>query len=476
MKKISKMTIAKKYRSISNPRLVPRNDIYKNLNSITKYKLIKNSPIANKFHLSSLHKLNNNKSTSRLYNDNKLPLIHNLSGVNIINNNDNNIFSVFNSEQKKNNSISKIESIQPRQLSQEYDISKTILRQTNNKPKIKYKLKTPIQLKNKNILNNHINGNVSMSSDKLQEDINFNNNEEKEIVKNYAYFSKAGKKENKIPKINQDSYLVNFQINNIKNFHMFGILDGHGENGHHASQLTVKFFKKFFNEDPDIKNTKDLIEIYDILKKDDYYKIKEGFLLAERNLSEHTHIDFNFSGTTCVIVFIIGKHIICANAGDSRAILFNKLDIKYNVIELSYDHKPNLPKEQLRIYNSGGDVLRYKQNGIECGPPRVWVKGQGYPGLAMSRSIGDLVATDVGVIPEPEIIEYHIQDNTKGIFIASDGIWEFITNLMVLNTFSNFYQINRNSRFCQYLVNQAVIKWKKEDCVIDDITCVSVFL
>lgn len=46
----------------------------------------------------------------------------------------------------------------------------------------------------------------------------------------------------------------------------------------------------------------------------------------------------------------------------------------------------------------------------------------------MSRSFGDYVASTVGVISEPEVI-YHKTDSKHGFMvIASDGIWEFITN------------------------------------------------
>ena len=37
----------------------------------------------------------------------------------------------------------------------------------------------------------------------------------------------------------------------------------------------------------------------------------------------------------------------------------------------------------------------------DIGPARVWLKDEDSPGLAMSRSIGDVVANTVGVIPEP---------------------------------------------------------------------------
>ena len=37
------------------------------------------------------------------------------------------------------------------------------------------------------------------------------------------------------------------------------------------------------------------------------------------------------------------------------------------------------------------------------GPLRVWLKNKQMPGLAMTRSIGDMIATPVGVTAEPEI-------------------------------------------------------------------------
>ena len=41
------------------------------------------------------------------------------------------------------------------------------------------------------------------------------------------------------------------------------------------------------------------------------------------------------------------------------------------------------------------------RNGRYVGPDRVWLKDEDVPGLAMSRSIGDLVAGSVGVTWKP---------------------------------------------------------------------------
>lgn len=65
------------------------------------------------------------------------------------------------------------------------------------------------------------------------------------------------------------------------------------------------------------------------------------------------------------------------------------------------------------------------------------------PGLAMSRSFGDLIAAQCGVICEPgnqkvwfliitlyllDIKHFLIEDDDKFIVIASDGVWEFLNN------------------------------------------------
>jgi len=58
--------------------------------------------------------------------------------------------------------------------------------------------------------------------------------------------------------------------------------------------------------------------------------------------------------------------------------------------------------ELLRIYSAGGQVARSdNHDGSDFGPHRVWKKGENYPGLAMSRSIGDFGARDIGVINDP---------------------------------------------------------------------------
>ena len=58
-------------------------------------------------------------------------------------------------------------------------------------------------------------------------------------------------------------------------------------------------------------------------------------------------------GCTACAVLITKDSIYCANSGDSRAILVNKLG---KVIELSRDHKPDDIGEMSRIKAAGGYV------------------------------------------------------------------------------------------------------------------------
>jgi serine/threonine protein phosphatase PrpC len=60
------------------------------------------------------------------------------------------------------------------------------------------------------------------------------------------------------------------------------------------------------------------------------------------------------------------------------------------------------------------------------GPPRVWLRDQDIPGLAMTRSFGDQVASTVGITALPEITEWQLTPEDKFMILASDGVWEFI--------------------------------------------------
>ena len=291
-------------------------------------------------------------------------------------------------------------------------------------------------------------------------------------VLNVAYQSQAGKGEDGFTKVNQDSFLVLQNEYNLKDFNIFCVMDGHGVNGHLVSRFTTKYFSSFFKKNKKMNSScSSEDQIFNRLKKNDYEILKRVFRHAERDLEKNGEIDANFSGTTCVMVFQVGERIICANVGDSRAIMV-KGD---KVIPLSFDQKPDDPEESKRIKENGGEISQYEEDGEKSGPFRVWQKGEVYPGIAMSRSIGDFIASKLGVIPEPKFLEEKIDKDTKFIVVASDGIWEFLDNNTVKNMVMPFYEKNDPNGACKELIKKSTEFWNQEDVVVDDITVVVVF-
>ena len=291
-------------------------------------------------------------------------------------------------------------------------------------------------------------------------------------VKNVASQSQAGKGEDGFTKVNQDSFLVLQNEYNLKDFNIFAVMDGHGVNGHLVSRFVTKYFTSFFKKNKKMNSSNaNEDQIFYRLKKNDHDVLKRAFRHAERDIEKNSDIDANFSGTTCVMVFQIGNRILCGNVGDSRAIMV-KGD---KAIPLSIDQKPNDPEESKRIKENGGEISQYEEDGEKSGPFRVWQKGEVYPGIAMSRSIGDFIATKLGVIPEPKFIDEKIDKDTKFIVVASDGIWEFLDNNTVKNMVMPFYLKGDPEGAAKALIAESTRWWNQEDIVVDDITVVAVF-
>ena len=303
------------------------------------------------------------------------------------------------------------------------------------------------------------------------------------LVKDSHGYSLPGKDVSGITKTNQDSFVCKTNINNIMDFNIFGVLDGHGVDGHFVSEFASEFIPSHIINHPEIKKLSNSENIYKKLKEDNSKIIKSAFLLADKQLN-NMEFDVNESGCTCCLVIHIGTHIICANTGDSRAIAvydqangMNSKDLNFlDVVQLSIDFKPELPEEISRIMLAGGVVEQLKnEDGEGIGPYRVWVKGKDYPGLAMSRSIGDLKGKSIGVIPDPGIYEYDINKSTKYIIVCSDGVWEFLNNEIVMNIGKKYYLENNVVEFCHELVDKALKEWEDRESIVDDITAVVAF-
>lgn len=124
----------------------------------------------------------------------------------------------------------------------------------------------------------------------------------------------------------------------------------------------------------------------------------------------------NSVGCTACVCIITKDEVICANSGDSRAVLAKK----GVAVEMSYDHKPDNPEEKERITKAGGFVEENRVKGM----------------LNLSRALGDLeykLDADLDVEDQmitcvPDIKVEKIDKNTEFLIIACDGIWDCMTN------------------------------------------------
>ena len=94
----------------------------------------------------------------------------------------------------------------------------------------------------------------------------------------------------------------------------------------------------------------------------------------------------------------------------------------------------------------------------------------------MSRSIGDTVAHSVGCSCEPDITLTILHPHDKIVLLASDGIWEFLSNQNVANIVVPFFEKDAPEAAANALVSAALSQWKRQSQSIDDITVVVIFL
>ena len=313
-------------------------------------------------------------------------------------------------------------------------------------------------------------------STSFSEQINSGNDNEnglKKILKKIKFNASLSKKGKGLPeepeKINQDN-LFKVKFENL-NLSFYGVCDGHGDDGHLISKFISTSLPYF---------------IYEELKKNTIYnninsyisKIFENvFLQLNSLLINNKEINSAFSGTTCISLLLCSNQIISCNLGDSRAIKGQLINNKWSFELLSRDHKPNEPDEMKRIKENKGIIKPYiDENGEVNGPDRIWLPNQTYPGIAMSRSFGDQVAAQIGVVAIPEILFFPYIEEDKFIIIASDGLWEYVSNQEVVDIVGKYYNKNDCDNAIKELYETAFERWRNNNIFIDDISIILIYL
>jgi serine/threonine protein phosphatase PrpC len=197
-----------------------------------------------------------------------------------------------------------------------------------------------------------------------------------------------------------------------------------------------------------------------------------AFYVMDRDLKSHKNIDCLFSGTTAVTVIKQGHDLIIGNLGDSRAILATRdEDNQLVALQLTVDLKPSIPSEAARIRQRSGRVFSLPN---EPDVTRVWLPKYNSPGLAMARAFGDFCLKNYGVISVPDVSYHRITEKDEFIVLATDGIWDVLSNTDVVSIVS---KATSEASAARVLVQSAHRAWRTRFPMskVDDCAAVCLF-
>ncbi|KAM3702278.1 hypothetical protein ACJW31_04G013700 [Castanea mollissima] len=206
---------------------------------------------------------------------------------------------------------------------------------------------------------------------------------------NYGYSTFKGKRASM-----EDFYETRISEVDGQMVAFFGVFDGHG-GSRTAEYLKNNLFKNLSSHPDFINDPK--TAIVEVFKQTD-----ADYLNEEKGQQKD-------AGSTATTALLLGDRLLVANVGDSRVVACRA----GSAIPLSIDHKPERSDERQRIEQAGGFIIwagTWRVGGV----------------LAVSRAFGDKLLKPY-VVAEPEIQEEEI-DGVDFIIIASDGLWNVISN------------------------------------------------
>lgn len=233
-----------------------------------------------------------------------------------------------------------------------------------------------------------------------------------------------------------------------------------------------------------------------------YEAFSEAYNGCNRAMFQNKDFNTCASGTTCTSAYIQGdqKRVFVANVGDSRAVLGRK----GTAYPLSWDQTPYRGVERKRIREHGARILSLDQiDGIapifvgehertpgtvenynyqdivegedeEC-DLRIWHKTLTAPGIAFTRSLGDSEAEKLGVIAEPEMVLLNLEQGDDVIVLATDGVFEFLTNQSVIDICTQCKD-DGPLKACEEVISRSQEYWKNYESHVDDMTCIVIFI
>lgn len=252
--------------------------------------------------------------------------------------------------------------------------------------------------------------------------------------------------------VGQDTYDV--IINELgTNVRFISVYDGHGVKGLEAANLAKEEIHKHLIVDRKIiQSLPDRKEVEKYFYKL-YNKVQTKFRKYQ--------IDYELSGTCAISVLIIGNQCYIINLGDCRAVIGTLQKGEHKIAyQMSIDHLPNRADEKERIEKNGGYISIDPPK--STGPYRVFSKNDDGPGLAVSRSFGDLFAHTIGVSNIPEVSYKNLEKQDMFIVIGSDGLWRVMNSPETVGFIfekSALIEIENRQIVVEELVKECKFRW-----------------
>ncbi|CAI2387259.1 unnamed protein product [Moneuplotes crassus] len=256
---------------------------------------------------------------------------------------------------------------------------------------------------------------------------------------------------------------------------LMGVFDGHGKYGHEVSQFANDFFQEFLKKEKGINKSvlRDAFQQCETALESNICKncscqnttTSDGEESLERPAQG---CKLARSGTTALVLYITKDRVLSANVGDSQGAIFTDMHSQrfQKIIPCNGVHNLKSFTEKDRIIESGGRIDRFRNLDRQIGPERVFLPEKNFPGLNMTRSLGDKIAKTIGVSPNPEIRE--ILCEASAVVIGSDGLWEHLHPSYAQKILQS--KEGNLEECCKSLVKCATNCWKIKDKMIDDIT------
>ncbi|ORZ35952.1 phosphatase 2C-like domain-containing protein [Catenaria anguillulae PL171] len=216
---------------------------------------------------------------------------------------------------------------------------------------------------------------------------------------------------------------------------LLAVMDGHGSDGGKVARAVrtnlareaVAHFVAAFRHAPDAPH----VAIQRVLEA--------CYESLHSDLATDARVNAYLSGTTLVVAVVSPTHLYVANVGDSRAVvgIVNAEGKGVQVRNMTTDHTCANATELERVVKKGARVERSavpvggeRSASSDSGPLRIFKGDNPYPGLVVTRAIGDTASTALGVLSTPEVTTVPLADlfstspSSIILLLASDGVWD----------------------------------------------------